>query len=71
MNDLKSGAPADELPPVAKEYPRPSLEQLDELGGMGEIVYTKLNEPGYPEILAVNTGSEVISWWEALGVTLE
>lgn len=71
MNDLKSGAPADELPPVAKEYPRPSLEQLDELGGMGEIVYTKLNEPGYPEILAVNTGRELISWWEALGVLLE
>lgn len=71
MNDLKLGVPAEEVPPVAKEYPRPSLEQLDELGAMGEVVYTVLDEPGYPEILAVNTGSEVIAWWKALGVAVE
>lgn len=23
---------------------------------MRELVYTKLNEPGYPEVVAVNTG---------------
>lgn len=71
MNDLKRGVPLEDIPPVAKEYPRPSLEQLNELGAMGEIVYTKLNSTGYPEILAVNTGSKVISWWEALGLNVE
>ncbi len=29
---------------VSKEYPRPTLEQLDQLGEMGELLYTKLNE---------------------------
>ena len=71
MNDLKLGVPSEEIPPVAKEYPRPSLGQLDELSAMGEVVYTKLNEPGYPEILAVNTGREVMPWWIALGVAVE
>ena len=53
---------------VAKEYPRPTLEQLNQLGEMGELVYTKLNEPGYPEVVAVNTGSGVLPWWVVLGV---
>lgn len=70
MNDLKSGAPADELPPVAKEYPRPSLEQLNELGAMGKLVHTNLDEPGSPKVLAVDIGGKVIPWWEVLGVTI-
>ena len=53
---------------VAKEYPRPTLEQLNQLGEMGELVYTKLNEPGYPEVVAVNTGRGVLPWWMVLGV---
>lgn len=28
---------------------------------MGELVYTKLNEPGYPEVVASNTGSGVLT----------
>jgi hypothetical protein len=46
---------------VNKEYPRPTLEQLNQLGEMGELVYTKLNEPGYPEVMALNTGSGVLT----------
>jgi hypothetical protein len=53
---------------VAKEYPHPTLEQLNQLGEMGELVYTKLNEPGYPEVVAVNTGRGVLPWWVVLGV---
>ena len=53
---------------VAKEYPRPTLEQLNQLGEMGELVYTKLNEPGYPSVVAVNTGEGVLPWWVLLGV---
>jgi hypothetical protein len=55
---------------VAKEYPRPTLEQLNLLGEMGELVYTQLNEPGYPSVVAVNTGSGVVPWWVVLGVEL-
>lgn len=55
---------------IAKEYPRPTLEQLNQLGEMGELVYTKLNEPGYPEVVAVNTGNGVLPWWVVLGVEL-
>jgi hypothetical protein len=46
---------------VSKEYPRPTLEQLNQLGEMGELVYTQLNEPGYPEVVAVNTGEGVLT----------
>ena len=53
---------------VAKEYPHPTLEQLNQLGEMGKLVYTKLNEPGYPEVVAVNTGRGVLPWWMVLGV---
>jgi hypothetical protein len=28
---------------------------------MGKLVYTGLNEPGYPEIVAVNTGVGVLT----------
>lgn len=53
---------------VNKEYPRPTLEQLNQLGQLGGLVYTKLNEPGYPEVVAVNTGEGVLPWWGVLGV---
>ena len=67
---LKNGVPKEQLDAsvVNKEYPRPTLEQLNQLGEMGELVYTGLNEPGYPEVVAVNTGSGVLPWWVVLGV---
>ena len=69
VQTLKNGASRDEeVVVVAKEYPRPTLEQLNQLGEMGELVYTKLNEPGYPEVVAVNTGRGVLPWWMVLGV---
>ncbi len=46
---------------VAKEYPRPTLEQLNKIGEIGELVYTGLNEPGYPSVVAVNTGDGVLT----------
>ena len=68
---LKTGTSEEqEAVVVNKEYPRPTLEQLDQLGEMGELVYTKLNEPGYPEVVAVNTGVGVLPWWVVLGVEL-
>ena len=71
VQTLKNGASRDEeVVVVAKEYPRPTLEQLNQVGEMGELVYTKLNEPGYPEIVAVNTGEGVLPWWVVLGVEL-
>ncbi|HEY9782007.1 MAG TPA: hypothetical protein V6D09_17940 [Leptolyngbyaceae cyanobacterium] len=69
VQTLKNGAIGDkEVVVVAKEYPRPTLEQLNQLGEMGKLVYTKLNEPGYPEVVAVNTGGGVLPWWVVLGV---
>ena len=69
VQTLKNGAIGDkEAVVVAKEYPRPTLEQLNKIGEMGELVYTKLNEPGYPEVVAVNTGEGVLPWWLVLGV---
>ena len=69
--NTQNGASRDEeVVVVAKEYPRPTLEQLNQLGEMGELVYTKLNEPGYPEVVAVNTGRGVLPWWVVLGVEL-
>ncbi len=69
VQTLKNGGIGDkEVVVVAKEYPRPTLEQLNQLGEMGELVYTKLNEPGYPSVVAVNTGSGVLPWWVVLGV---
>jgi hypothetical protein len=71
VQTLKNGASGDEeVVVVAKEYPHPTLEQLNQLGEMGELVYTKLNEPGYPEVVAVNTGRGVLPWWVVLGVEL-
>ena len=71
VQTLKNGGIGDkEVVVVAKEYPRPTLEQLNQLGEMGELVYTKLNEPGYPSVVAVNTGSGVLPWWVLLGVEL-
>ncbi len=69
VQTLKNGAIRDkEVVVVAKEYPRPTLEQLNQLGEMGELVYTGLNEPGYPEVVGVNTGGGVLPWWVVLGV---
>ena len=71
VQTLKNGASRDEeVVVVAKEYPRPTLEQLSQLGEVGELVYTQLNEPGYPEVVAVNTGRGVLPWWIVLGVQL-
>jgi hypothetical protein len=69
---LKNGVLAEGADTViaAKEYPRPTLEQLNQLGEMGDLVYTKLNEPGYPSVVALNTGSGVLPWWVVLGVKL-
>ena len=69
VQTLKNVASRDEeVVVIANEYPRPTLEQLNQLGEMGELVYTKLNESGYPEVVAVNTGSGVLPWWVMLGV---
>ena len=69
VQTLKNGASSSkEVVVVAKEYPHPTLEQLNQLGEMGELVYTGLNEPGYPEVVAVNTGNGVLPWWVALRV---
>ncbi len=70
VQTLKNGASKEQLDAsvVNKEYPRPTLEQLNQLGEMGELVYTGLNEPGYPEVVAVNTGRGVLPWWVVLGV---
>lgn len=46
---------------VAQEYPRPTLEQLNQLWELGELVYTKLNQPGYPSVVAINTGIGVLT----------
>lgn len=72
VQTLKKGARAEGADTViaAKVYPRPTLDQLNQLGELGELVYTKLNEPGYPEVVALNTGSGVVPWWVVLGVEL-
>jgi hypothetical protein len=68
---LKDGVSGDgEAVIVAKVYPRPTLEQLNQLGEMGELVYTKLDKPGYPLVVAVNTGAGVLLWWMVLGLEL-
>lgn len=71
MQTLKNGVSGEgEVEVIAKEYPRPTLEQLSQLGETGELVYTKINEPGYPEVVAINTGNGVLPWWVVLGVEL-
>ena len=72
MQQSKNGTRAEGADTViaAKVYLRPALEQLNQLGEMGELVHTKLNEPGYPEVVAVNTGGGVLPWWVVLGVEL-
>lgn len=68
---LKVGASGEQEELVVnQEYPRLTLEQLTQLGKIGELVYTKLNKPGYPEVVAVNTGSGILPWWVVLGVKL-
>ncbi|MBV9386861.1 MAG: hypothetical protein JOZ78_10585, partial [Chroococcidiopsidaceae cyanobacterium CP_BM_ER_R8_30] len=54
--------------PSAKEYPHPTLEQLNALGVQGQLVHTVLDEPGNPQVLAVDTGTAVVPWWQALGL---
>ncbi len=67
VNALKE--PPEQLPPSPKrEYPRPTLEQLNELGMLGQLVHTTLDEPGYPQVVAVDTGSTVVAWWQALNL---
>ncbi len=51
---------------VTKQYPSPTLEQLNELGAIGRLVHTVLDEPGNPQVLAVDTGTGVVPWWQAL-----
>ena len=66
---LKVGAFGDEeAAVVAKEYPQPTLEQLNKIGEIGELVYTGFNEPVYPEVVAVNTGRGVLTKVVVLGV---
>lgn len=63
VQTLKVGVSGDgEALMVANVYPKPTLEQLNQLKQMGELVYSKLKEPGYPEVVAVNTGSGVLPW---------
>lgn len=61
-------ATVEETKPVVepKDYPHPTLEQLNALGAVGRIVHTTLDEPGYPQVLAVDTGAGVLPWWQAL-----
>lgn len=66
VKTLKTGVTQDGDKIAVKEYPRPSLEQLEQLGLIGELIYTALNEPGYPEVLAVEVEGSAIVWWEAL-----
>ncbi len=65
---LKVGVCREEAVVVAKEYPRPTPRQLNKIGEMGELVYTGLNEPGYPELVAVNAGSGVLTIVGSVGV---
>lgn len=67
---LKEGLLEDFQPVAPKEYPHPTMEQLNELGTLGTLVNATLNEPGYPGVLAVDTGSAVVLWWVALGVSI-
>lgn len=63
VQTLRDGVSGDgEAVVVANVYPRPTLEQLNRIGEMGKLVYTKLNEPGYPEVMALNTGKDVLPW---------
>ena len=74
VQTLKNGASRDEeAVVVTKEYPRPTLEQLNQLGELGELVYTKFNEPGYPEVLTIKIlgKNELLPWWVVLGICLE
>ena len=72
VQTLKNGVSKEQLDAsvVNKEYPRPTLEQLNQLGQLGGLVYTKLNEPGYPEVVAVSTDEGVLPWWVVLGTEL-
>lgn len=62
VQTLKNGMAQEqaEAPVVNKEYPRPTLEQLNQLGEIGELVYTGLDKSGYPVVVAVNTGAGVL-----------
>ncbi len=71
MQPSKNGARAEGADTViaAKVYPRPTRERSwISAGERGELVHTKLNEPGSPEVVALNTGSGVVPWWVVLGV---
>lgn len=68
VKSLKSGV-AKEYEPPPKEYPRPTLEQLNVLGTIGKLVYTRFDEPGHPEVLCVEVeGRGLLTWWKALEI---
>lgn len=67
---LKEGVPEEFRPVALKEYPRPNLEQLEQVGALGELIYSAFAESGQSQFLAVNTGSAVLPWWVALGVSI-
>lgn len=64
VQTLKNGVPAEAADTVivARVYPHPTLKQLNQLKELGELVYIKLNEPGYPSVVVVNTGAGVVRW---------
>lgn len=51
-----------------KKYPEPTAEQLSQLANRGNLTTTRLNEPGYPEVIAVDVGRKVVPWWEAIAI---
>ncbi|MBV8887457.1 MAG: hypothetical protein JO235_26145 [Chroococcidiopsidaceae cyanobacterium CP_BM_RX_35] len=53
-----------------KEYPAPSSKQLSLLKSLGKVLQTTLNEPGYPQVFAVDIGSRVVPWWQALKIAI-
>lgn len=62
VQTLKNGVSKEQLDAsvVNKEYPRPTPRQLKQLGEIGELIHATLNEPGYPDVLAINTGKQVV-----------
>lgn len=69
VKSFKSGV-AKKYEPPPKEYPRPTLEQLNVLGTIGKLVYARLDEPGNPEVLCVAVeGRGLLAWWDALEVS--
>lgn len=69
VKSLKSGV-AKQYEPPPKEYPRPTLEQLNVLGTIGQLVHTRFDKPGSPEVLCVEVeGRGLLAWWDALKIS--